>query len=76
MLTAADTSIPKPRNANTNLVTDWLNWMTTLGGTGQLTNTEITPEQQQRLKAWRPPRQDEIDLSHGPCMHYLHLADE
>jgi hypothetical protein len=63
----ADTSIPKPQNYNTDLKSDWLNWIATLGSSGRLANSAITPDQQTKLKAWRPPRQDEIDLYHGQC---------
>jgi hypothetical protein len=59
----ADTSVPIPKNANTSLQGHWTDWLVYFGWSGgHLPNLNITPDAQERMKSWRPPRFDDIDL--------------
>jgi len=67
----ADTSVPKLDNANTavkpNAFLAFLHSVTT----GTYSRSYLTPEQQERLVAWRPPR--EGDSNYAPPDRIPHL---
>lgn len=70
----ADTSIPKLENANTAVKPNALQAIMLSVATGTYTRSYLTPEQQERIVAWRPPR--EGDSNYSPPDGIPHLRSK
>jgi len=65
---AGDVSVPVPPNANTVPAGSWRLYLGELFN-GRVAEPELTPDQATTLRAWRPPRMDETDVTRndGTC---------
>jgi len=65
---AGDVSVPVPKNANTVPAGSWRLYIGELFNL-RIAEPELTPDQATTLRAWRPPRMDEADVSRNDGAH-------